>query len=440
MSANNTNRTSPKELTEKQSHLQRIAVLLAAMIVILAGIRSARAILSPIFMAAFLAVLLMYPFQWLKSRGMSQFTSLLIVIVTVLTIGVSTMTIIGVQLTQFVQNIPQYRSKFNKVLTDYNLNLGDFIPMLKEDTPPASEKKPDNESRLYNYQKMPLFSQQPSSDSTSDQNQSSETPGRRSSVVAVNYIEPAQELLPGISASDEISPRNPETPPASVLPSSESARSAHLEPMPGSVLPSTVTGYGQENDPENEKTESSDNSTDENTGDDTQSTELMEPVSWSRASETAMEASSQQLFTFLGGLASELSVLASNTFIIMLLVIFMLIEGAKLPKKIAIAFGKRNFTNDHIKKLVEDIRQYMAIKTFVSLLVGILVYILLIVSRVQYPLLWGSIAFLLNFIPNIGSVVAAIPPIILATVDHGLLVGAIDAAFFALINCIVGYI
>ncbi len=55
-------------------------------------------------------------------------------------------------------------------------------------------------------------------------------------------------------------------------------------------------------------------------------------------------------------------------------------------------------------------------------------------------MLWGFVAFLLNYIPNIGSVVAAIPPIVLATVEHGVAIGCVDAAAFVVINCVVGYV
>ena len=58
---------------------------------------------------------------------------------------------------------------------------------------------------------------------------------------------------------------------------------------------------------------------------------------------------------------------------------------------------------------------------------------------VQYWALWGVIAFFFNFIPNIGSVVAAIPPIIIATADKGLVPGIIVAILFIVVNCGIGY-
>ena len=153
-----------------------------------------------------------------------------------------------------------------------------------------------------------------------------------------------------------------------------------------------------------------------------------------------MKLSSQQLFRFLGGLAGELSYFASTALIVTLLLVFMLVEGSKLPKKLAAAFGLREFKDRRVLRALSDVRHYMAIKTEMSLLVGVLVTALMFLTKVQYPLLWGFVAFLLNYIPNIGSVVAAIPPIVLATVEHGVAIGCVDAAAFVVINCVVGYV
>ena len=155
---------------------------------------------------------------------------------------------------------------------------------------------------------------------------------------------------------------------------------------------------------------------------------------------TSVQAASNELFGYLSKLTSELSSLASNSFITTLLVVFMLCEMTSMPKKMAVALGKTSFVNGHIQKVVADIRNYMVIKTWMSLGVGVCVTFLLMLTDVQYPLLWGFVAFLLNYIPNIGSVVAAIPPIVLATVDHGCVIGGIVAIFLVIINCTIGYV
>ena len=109
----------------------------------------------------------------------------------------------------------------------------------------------------------------------------------------------------------------------------------------------------------------------------------------------AVQLSSHPLFKFIRGLMVDISYFASTALLVTLLLVFMLVETAKIPKKFVAALGERKFTNTHILNVVEDIRRYMVIKTAMSLLVGTLVTILLYFARVQYLLL-GMVAFLLN--------------------------------------------
>ncbi len=59
----------------------------------------------------------------------------------------------------------------------------------------------------------------------------------------------------------------------------------------------------------------------------------------------------------------------------------------------------------------------MLIKTAVSLVTGIAITIWLVILGVDYPLLWGSVAFALNYVPGIGSILAAFPTMLLAVVQ-----------------------
>ncbi len=84
--------------------------------------------------------------------------------------------------------------------------------------------------------------------------------------------------------------------------------------------------------------------------------------------------------------------------------------------------------------------KYFSIKTAVSGLTGVLVGIVLAIAGVDYPVLWGFLAFLLNFVPSIGSILAAIPPVLLAIVQPELGAGTavVVAVFLLAINLVVG--
>ena len=131
----------------------------------------------------------------------------------------------------------------------------------------------------------------------------------------------------------------------------------------------------------------------------------------------------------------------SNAVVILITVIFMLLEASRFPKKLQAIFGDNSASVGHIHVILDNVRRYMAIKTSTSLLTGILVSILLSVLGVSFPMLWGLLAFLFNYIPSIGSILAAIPPVLLALVDSesGLALAAGTAVGFVVINCFISY-
>jgi predicted PurR-regulated permease PerM len=69
---------------------------------------------------------------------------------------------------------------------------------------------------------------------------------------------------------------------------------------------------------------------------------------------------------------------------------------------------------------------------------GILIAFWLYILDVDYPILWGFIAFLLNYIPNIGSIVAAIPAVILAFIQYGIGSAIMVTAGYIVVNFIIG--
>lgn len=124
-----------------------------------------------------------------------------------------------------------------------------------------------------------------------------------------------------------------------------------------------------------------------------------------------------QLFTsFLTSLAG----LFSNVFWVLIITVFMLLEASTVPQKLAEI--SRDNPDQNRSAQVDQIRkavwQYATLKTMISLMVGAGVVVLLSMLNVSYPLLWGLIAFFFNFIPNVGSVIAAIPGVAMALIEH----------------------
>jgi AI-2 transport protein TqsA len=141
----------------------------------------------------------------------------------------------------------------------------------------------------------------------------------------------------------------------------------------------------------------------------------------------------QSLIHHLGTIASTLGDVLTTTFIIVIVAIFILLEGSGLPDKIRQVDGLSFETWTRLRQIVAHVRRYMFLKTVMSLLTGALVALWLFAVGVEFPILLGVLAFALNYIPTIGSIVAAIPCILLAFIQFGL--GA--AALTTLANIVI---
>jgi predicted PurR-regulated permease PerM len=141
---------------------------------------------------------------------------------------------------------------------------------------------------------------------------------------------------------------------------------------------------------------------------------------------------------FFSSMFNAFSSLLSNGLLILLIVIFMMLEAAILPSKVRALPGLKEETWKGLQETVETIRHYMALKTAVSILTGFLIYILLIIVGVDFPLLLALLAFLLNFVPNIGSFIAGVPAVLLAVIQFGVGKAIIVAIGYVAINTLVG--
>jgi len=136
----------------------------------------------------------------------------------------------------------------------------------------------------------------------------------------------------------------------------------------------------------------------------------------------------------LGGLGGVLT----NGFLILLTVAFILAEASGLPSKLRMAFADPDASLGHAAEVADNINRYMAIKTVFSLLTGILISFWLWLLGVDFWLLWGVLGFLLNFVPNIGSIIAAVPAVLLALVQLGPGEAVLVAGGYLAINVLIG--
>ena len=155
----------------------------------------------------------------------------------------------------------------------------------------------------------------------------------------------------------------------------------------------------------------------------------------------------QQLLSYLDpgaamnmatNLLSSLGGVLTDFLLILLIVVFMLFEAESVPKKIHIALDDPSMKIQQIDKFLVSVKNYLAIKTLVSLGTGVIIGLWLYFLGVDHFLLWAVLAFLLNYIPNIGSIIAAVPAVLLAFVQLGAATAGLTALGFVVSNMVMG--
>ena len=122
------------------------------------------------------------------------------------------------------------------------------------------------------------------------------------------------------------------------------------------------------------------------------------------------------LFTFTKQIVSNLGVILSKLLLITIGVAFILSENRLFSKKLKLIFKNDTQKLISFNLFSHNLQKYFAVKTFTSLLTGVLIYFTLLFFGIQYALLWAFVAFIFNFIPVVGSIVAAVPAVLIALV------------------------
>lgn len=143
------------------------------------------------------------------------------------------------------------------------------------------------------------------------------------------------------------------------------------------------------------------------------------------------------IFKLVGNLLSNLGSVMSNGFLIFLTVVFMLAEASSFPKKIKAALGEK-YNAVFFETFTRNIQRYMALKTVISMLTGVIIGCWVSILGLDYPVLWGLVAFIFNFVPNIGSIMAAIPAVLLAVIDLGLEMAGLTLLGYLVVNIAIG--
>lgn len=125
------------------------------------------------------------------------------------------------------------------------------------------------------------------------------------------------------------------------------------------------------------------------------------------------------LMSSLSSISSKAVSIIGDVFVIILSLLFLLLERTSFRPKMAAVFSRENshkFTS-LLVRINKQITKYLLLKIIISAATGTLFYLSAVFTGLDFPLVWGVMAFILNFIPNIGSIIATVITILMAVIQ-----------------------
>lgn len=145
-----------------------------------------------------------------------------------------------------------------------------------------------------------------------------------------------------------------------------------------------------------------------------------------------------QFFEFAGGTLATVFSFASNAFLVFLILVFILGEATVFPAKFRAILGREAGHSSRMTKIVTEIQEYLGIKTFISLATGVLLGAWCWVLDLDFPVLLGLVAFALNYVPTIGSIIASAPAVLLGLIQFGFGYSLVVGAGYVVVNLAFG--
>lgn len=147
---------------------------------------------------------------------------------------------------------------------------------------------------------------------------------------------------------------------------------------------------------------------------------------------------SDKMMAFATLLMTGLSNAMASIVLLVMTVVFMLFEVRHLPYKLRFALNNPQIHIAGLHRALKGVSHYLALKTLISLWTDAIIWLGLMLLGVQFALMWGVLAFLLNYVPNIGSVISAIPPMIQAFLFNGFYEFMMVGILFLVVHMILG--
>ncbi|HEU4425390.1 MAG TPA: AI-2E family transporter [Pilimelia sp.] len=137
--------------------------------------------------------------------------------------------------------------------------------------------------------------------------------------------------------------------------------------------------------------------------------------------------------SLLGGVAGMLS----NLVLLVAVLFFMCLDAAHFPARLAVSATQRPHVVGALRSFAQGTRRYLLVSTVFGLIVAVIDTLALWALGIPLPVLWGLLAFITNYIPNVGFFIGLVPPALLGLLEGGPQLMAVVIVLYCVINFVL---
>ncbi|HEY6664063.1 MAG TPA: AI-2E family transporter [Propionibacteriaceae bacterium] len=160
-------------------------------------------------------------------------------------------------------------------------------------------------------------------------------------------------------------------------------------------------------------------------------------VSQQKLQDLANQLSPSKLVGIAGDLIGGLAGVLSNIFFLIVLLFFTVADAGDFASKLERISPRGQRLAQAFNQFAHGSRQYLAVATIFGAIVASLDVIALWILDIRYAWLWGLLAFITNYIPNIGFIIGLVPPTIIALIDHDVVTAIIVVIVYCVLNFVI---
>jgi predicted PurR-regulated permease PerM len=170
-----------------------------------------------------------------------------------------------------------------------------------------------------------------------------------------------------------------------------------------------------------------------------QASQVLESVgiSQQQLQDMAKDISPSRLVSVAGNVLGGLAGVLSNVFFLIVLLFFTVVDAGDFASKLRRITPRGQRLAEAFGQFAHGSRQYLAVATIFGAFVAVCDVIALWILDIRYAWLWGLLAFITNYIPNIGFIIGLVPPTIIALLDQDVLTAIIVVVVYSVLNFVI---